>query len=71
MRARLYPALAAAAVLTACGAFREFWMDSLNWNMRGRTAPAIQGTAWVLPLGETDAPELEGEWRILSFFDPG
>ena len=71
MRARSYVALAATTVLAACGAFREFWMDSFNWNMRGHDAPAIQGTAWVLPLGETDPPELEGGWRILSFFDPG
>ena len=38
--------------------------------MVGKTAPALTGTEWVLPIG-TEAPDLSEEgWKIFTFFSP-
>lgn len=38
--------------------------------MVGKTAPALTGSEWVLPMGSS-APDLyRTDWRVLAFFSP-
>ncbi len=54
-------AILAAAVLVAAGC---------NATLEGRAAPELEGAAWVLPDGSSDAVDLDGKWAVIAFFSP-
>ena len=66
-------AVAALLVTAGCAGVRSAARSTFNTDMTSRQAPALAGTAWVLPASDTgsSAPDLSGKWALVKFFDPG